>query len=98
MILRIFRAFVHPGKQDAFRDFFVKTALPLVDGQPGCVSVQIGLPRPETPDEFVMIMVWRDVATLKEIVGEEWREAHVHPDQVELLRETKLHHYEMPEG
>jgi quinol monooxygenase YgiN len=96
MILRVFRAFTQDGKQEAFREFFENTALPLVQGQPGCVSVQIGLPRPETPDEFVMIMVWRDIAALKNFVGEEWREAHVHPDQVELLRETILHHYELP--
>ena len=95
MIIRIFRAFAQPGKQDAFAKFFVDTALPLVENQPGCMSVQIGFPRPETPDEFVMIMVWRDVDALKAFVGEEWREAHVHPDQVALLRETRLHHYEL---
>ncbi len=32
MILRIFRAFTHPGKQAEFREFFVNTALPLVEG------------------------------------------------------------------
>ena len=98
MIVRVFRVTVHDGKEAAFADFFRNTALPLVQRQPGLVSVTAGAPRPETPAEFCMVMVWRDVASLKAFAGEDWREAHIHPDEAELVRARSVHHYELVEG
>lgn len=98
MIVRVFRATVHEGRQEAFGRFFRETALPLVQSQPGLVSVTAGMPRPETPTEFCMVMVWRDLEALKGFTGEGWRDAHVHPDEADLVRESFVHHYEMVEG
>lgn len=98
MIVRVFRVVVHDGRQDEFSTFFRDTALPLVRRQPGLVSVVAGLPRPETPDEFCMVMVWRDVAALKAFAGDDWREAHVHPDEADLVRERSVHHYDLLDG
>ena len=95
MIVRVFRAVVHEGRQDAFREFFLNTALPLVEKQAGIVSVTPGLPRPETPTEFSMIMVWQSVDALKGFAGEDWREAHIHPDAADKIREWSVHHYEL---
>lgn len=39
MIVRVFRAVVHPGKQHEFRQFFINTALPHIEAQPGLLSV-----------------------------------------------------------
>ena len=55
MILRVFRAVVRDGKQDEFRSFFLKTALPLVRSQDGLVSASVGLPHPSSPNEFCMV-------------------------------------------
>ena len=55
MIIRIFRVVVQPGKRAEFEDFFRNTAIPLMQRQPGLLSVTPGLPRPETPDEFCMV-------------------------------------------
>lgn len=98
MIVRVFRVVVHDGKQTEFGDFFHNTALPLVQSQPGLVSVTAGAPRPETPTEFCMVMVWRDVAWLKGFAGEDWREAHIHPDEADLVRERSVRHYDLVEG
>ena len=95
MIVRVFRVVVHDGKEADFRSFFLETALPLVRSQPGLVSVTAGLPRPESPQEFCMVMVWRDIASLQVFAGEDWREPHIHPDEAAMVRERSLHHYEL---
>jgi heme-degrading monooxygenase HmoA len=95
MILRFFRAIVHDGKQNEFRDFFLGTALPNVRSQAGLVSVFVGLPIDESPTEFSIVMVWRDLNALKGFTGEGWQEAVIHPDEVHMLKETHVHHYDL---
>jgi quinol monooxygenase YgiN len=98
MIMRVFQVTVHEGKEAAFRDFFLHTALPLMRRQEGLVSISAGAPLPETPQAFCMVMVWRDIEALEAFVGPTWREAHVHPDEVELVAARRLEHYELVGG
>ena len=95
MILRFFRAIVHDGSQDEFRKFFLGTALPNVRAQAGLVSVSVGLPRPESPREFSMQMIWKDLESLQGFAGTNWRNAVIHPDEAHLLAETHVYHYEL---
>ena len=95
MILRFFRAEVHPGSQEEFRRFFLDKALPNIRRQKGLVSVMVGLPRPEAPCEFSMCMVWRDVEAIKGFAGENWNKAVIDPDEVHLLSQTHLYHYDL---
>jgi hypothetical protein len=95
MILRFFRAIVHEGQQSDFRRFFLGTALPFVRSHAGLESVSVGLPHETSPNEFSMVMVWRDLAALKGFAGENWRQAVIHPDEAHLLKETHVHHYEL---
>lgn len=98
MIVRIFRVVVQPGKRAEFERFFRETAIPLMQRQEGLLTLIPCLPRAETPDEFAMVMVWRDLAAMQAFVGEDWRSAHVHPDEAALVRERFIHHYELAEG
>lgn len=95
MILRIFRAIVHDGKQDEFRAFFLGTALSGVRSSAGLESVSVGLPTEESPNEFSMVMAWRDLEALKQFTGEKWREAVIHPDEAHLLKATHVYHYRL---
>ena len=61
MIVRVFRVVVFDDKREQFESFFRETAVPLMKSQPGIVSLTFGLPRPETPNEFCIVMVWRDL-------------------------------------
>ena len=97
MIIRFFRAIVHDGQQDGFKAFFLETALPLVRSQEGLVSASIGLPHEGSPNEFSMVMVWRDLEALKGFAGRDWERAVVHPDEAHLLRETHVYHYHLAE-
>ena len=95
MIIRFFRAIVHEGMQEEFRTFFLETALPLVRSQEGLASVTVGLPREESPREFCMVMIWRDLEAVRRFAGREWNRAVIHPDEAHLLEETHVHHYEL---
>jgi hypothetical protein len=95
MILRFFRAIVHEGKQSDFQQFFLGTALPEVRSHAGLESVSVGLPHEISPTEFSMMMVWRDLDALKGFTGENWHQPVIHPDEVHLLKETHLYHYEL---
>lgn len=90
---RFFRAVVHDGKQDEFRDFFVNRMLRIVRSQAGLVSAEVGLPHEVSPNAFSMVMVWRDLDALKGFSGESWQQAVIHPDEKHLLKETFVYHY-----
>jgi len=94
MIIRVFRALVHPGKQPEFEQFFMNKALPNIKAQPGLVSVMVGEPIDTSPTEFLMVTVWQDVTALKGFAGEQWRNPVIDPDEVHLLKETFVYHYE----
>jgi quinol monooxygenase YgiN len=94
MIIRVFRAVVHSGKVNEFQRFFLNKALPTIKAQPGLVSVMVGTPIETSPTEFLMVMVWQDVNALKGFAGEHWQNAVIDPDEVHLLKETFVHHYE----
>jgi heme-degrading monooxygenase HmoA len=98
MIVRIFRVTVHAGKRAAFERFFLDTGIPLTRRQPGLVSLTAGLPRPETPNDFALVMVWQDLPSMKAFVGEDWQSAHIHPDEADMVRERQIDHYELVEG
>jgi len=95
MIVRVFRAVVHAERRAEFETFFRTKAIPLMQAQEGLVSLTAGLPRPETPNEFCMVMVWRDVAALAAFAGEDWRQPHVDPSEEGVVKERHLHHYEL---
>jgi heme-degrading monooxygenase HmoA len=94
MIIRVFRATVHDGKQDEFRTFFLETAVPLLSSQRGMLGLTVGWPMADSPTEFMMTTAWSDLESLKAFVGEDWAQAVIHPDEEHLLRETFVHHYE----
>jgi heme-degrading monooxygenase HmoA len=98
IIVRVFKATVRKGKEEAFETFFLETALPLVRGQEGLVSVTVGLAHESSPSDFLMVTVWRDLNALKAFAGEQWEMAVVHPDEEHLLEEIAVSHYYATQG
>lgn len=98
MIMRVFQVSVHPGKEAEFGKFLHETAIPLMKGTPGIVSVFPGTPRVNSPTEFCMVMIWKDLKSLKNFVGEDYLSAHIHPDEAHLVRSRKISHYDYIEA
>jgi quinol monooxygenase YgiN len=95
MILRVFHVTTHPGKEAEFGKFFHETAIPLMKRTAGLVSVMPGAPRPDSPGEFCMVMVWKDLESLKAFVGEDYQSPHIDPAEAELVRSRTIKHYEL---
>jgi quinol monooxygenase YgiN len=97
MIMRVFQVTTHPGKEAEFGKFFHETAIPLMRRTPGLVKVIPGAPRAGSPDEFCMVMIWKDLDSLKAFVGDGYESAHIRPDEAELVKARTIKHYEMVE-
>ena len=94
MILRIFRARLKPGMRDAFIQLCQESSIPLMRASPGLVTLHVGKPLPKRPDEFVLVSVWRDLASLKTFVGERWEEILIVPGEAELIESASVSHYD----
>lgn len=98
MIMRIFQLVTRPGKEEEFGIFFHETAIPLMIGTDGIVSVLPGAPRPDSPREFSFVMVWRDLDALKSFVGEDYQTPHIDPAEAELVESRTIKHYDLVEA
>ncbi len=95
MIVRVFRARVRSGKEAEFESMVRSLSIPLVRKQTGLVAFYSGRPTGASTDEFVMVSIWRDLASLKAFAGPEWESAVIPEDERPLLRQTFVHHYEV---
>ena len=95
MIMRIFQVVTKPGKEKEFSSFFHHTAIPLMKGTKGIVSVLPGVPRPESPRDFSFVMIWEDLESLKAFVGEDYASPHIDPAEAELVESRSIKHYEL---
>lgn len=97
MIVRVFQVETQPGKEAEFADFFYNTAIPLMRRQGGLETLIPCAPRKESPNEFGMVMVWKDLEAMKAFVGEDWRSAHILPEEAALVKTRRINHYELVE-
>lgn len=97
MIMRIFQVVTHPGKEAEFTRFFHETAIPLMKGTKGIVSVLPGAAREKTPREFSFVMVWESLDALKAFVGEDYDSPHIDPAEAELVESRTIRHYDLVE-
>ncbi|MBU3258942.1 hypothetical protein KPG71_02820 [Roseovarius sp. PS-C2] len=95
MIMRIFQVTTHPGKEGEFSRFFHDTAIPLMRNTEGIVDVLPGAARPDSPQEFSFVMIWRDLDSLRAFVGEDYTSPHIAPDEAELVAARQIRHYDL---
>src|SRR5215469_4660475 len=94
MILRIFRARLRPGMRDAFMQLCKESSIPLMRAAPGLVTLHVGKPLQERPDEFVLISVWRDLTSLQAFAGARWEEIMIVPGEAEMIEYASVSHYD----
>ena len=95
MIVRVFRAKVMSGAAADFETKLREESIPMLQAAHGVVSWWAGRPL-GAAGEFVMVTVWRDLESLKAFAGPDWqREGVIPADELPLLEETVLHHYEV---
>ena len=98
MIIRVFRGQVHPGMHEEFERTLEEVGIPAFHRSPGMIAVHVGRPTEQSPDEFLVTTVWKDLDSLKVFAGERWFEPVIGPDEAKTLRQAYVHHYEDPVG
>lgn len=78
---------------ERFERLIHDAALPRFRAQPGLVDVRFGVPTDEASSEFLVITVWRDVASLRGFAGPRWNHAVMTPAEREIFEEATVRHY-----
>ena len=97
MIIRVFRARVHPGKEEEFEGFVRETGVPMVESQAGCTHVTWGRSHWSEQPEFVVVTHWESIPALEAFAGPHWQRAVVEPEEEDLLAGVSCDHYEAVE-
>ena len=94
MITRIYRVEINPELREEFETKFRQVADEFVDGREGLVSVSICKPTEWSPNEYVMVTIWKDVASVKQFAGETWGLPVIPDDMKRFTRQCWLHQFE----
>jgi quinol monooxygenase YgiN len=94
VIIRVFRARIHPGKEDEFERFVRETGVPMVQAQAGCSHVAWGRSHWSDQPEFAVVTHWDSVQALEAFAGPRWQEAVIEPEEEHMLAEVFCDHYE----
>ena len=94
MIVRVFRAQIHPGKEDDFARFVIEAGAPMARAADGCTQVTFGKSRWTEQPEFVVVTHWRSVDAVRAFAGPNWRDAVVEPEEEHTLAHVYCDHYE----
>lgn len=93
MIIRVFRARLKPGRFEAFQRVYEEYGQPALRAAPGCLAERAGAPAGRR-DEFVIVSVWKDLASLVAFAGETWQEAIILPGEAVLLVAASVRHFD----
>jgi heme-degrading monooxygenase HmoA len=94
VIVRVFRARVHPGKEDEFERFVTGTGVPMVRAAEGCTEATAGKSRWNGQPEFVVVTHWSSVEALQAFAGPDWQKAVIEPEEEHMLAQLFCDHYE----
>ena len=97
MIVRVFQARIHPGKEAEFQRFVLETGVPMVKAAEGCTHVTAGESRWSDQPEFVVVTHWRSVDALRAFAGPNWQKAVIEPEEEHMLVQVSCDHYEVLE-
>jgi transposase/quinol monooxygenase YgiN len=98
VILRVFHARLKPGRRGAYERLCRTAMLPVMREAPGCLAARIGAVSERRPNDFVVVSVWKDVASVRDFVGEHWQEAIILPGEADLLAEVRVQHFDESYG
>jgi heme-degrading monooxygenase HmoA len=95
MIIRIVRIKVQPGMQEEYGQFLRSGAIPKLQAQAGLLGLFIG-PRygSQPTEQFVIVLLWQDLAALQAFVGPALEEAVVLPGEAHMVAEVNVENYE----
>jgi len=93
VVIRVFRASIREGREADFRRMVQEQSIPWLEGSDGMLGYIAGEPLPDSPSEFLMVTLWRDMDALRAFAGESWETPVVTPDEEPLVEAMFADHY-----
>jgi hypothetical protein len=97
VIIRVFRAQIHPGREGEFERFVRETGVPTVQAQAGCSHVAGGRSRWAGQPQFAVVTHWDPAAALEAFAGPRWQQAVIAPEEEHMLAQVFCDHYQTVE-
>jgi transposase/heme-degrading monooxygenase HmoA len=94
VIVRVFSATLKPGVRAAYERLARQHGMTVMRRVPGFVLVHVAEWRPERPDEFTVVSVWRDLAALCGYTGDEWQQVAILPGEAAMIERMRLRHFD----
>ena len=94
MIIRVFVAKTRPGANAKYERMIREQAMPLMQSYLGLMALHTGKSLENGGNEFVMVSIWRDLASLKAFTGDNWQQSVVLPGETELVEYVVVNNYE----
>lgn len=94
MIIRVFVAKTRSGANVKYERMIREQAMPLMQSYLGLAALHAGKSLENEGNEFVMVSVWRDLASLKAFTGDNWQQSVVLPGEAELVEHVVVNNFE----
>ena len=95
MVIRVFHARPISGASEELTRLAEEVSIPFVDAQRGLLARYTGRGIGATGDELVMVSVWEDLDTMKQMTGDDWESPVIPDERIEpLIAESSVHNYE----
>ena len=93
MIVRVFRVLIRVGHTADFERMVIEQSIPWLNQSEGLIGYYPGKPIDEDAREFVMVTLWRDLASVEKFAGPDWKQPIVTEDEAPLVEEMHAYHY-----
>lgn len=93
MIVRVFRVLIREGRTAEFEGMVREQSIPWLNQSEGMMGYFPGKPLDEASREFVMVTLWRDLASVEKFAGTDWEQPIVTEDEAPLVEEMYAYHY-----
>ena len=94
MIIRIFQITINPEYRNDFERDFKSISIETVEKHYGLISCHIGGPTKWNPDDYTMVTIWENEASLEEFAGKNWNQAIIPAEMQKYPKTFKVAHYE----
>jgi len=94
MIIRIFKVSINPECREDFERDFKSISVETVRNYSGLISCKIGGPTKWNPNDYSMVTLWENEASLEKFAGENWNQAII-PEEMQMYPTSySVEHFE----
>ena len=97
-IMRLFEVQTKPGCADELMRKFSTTSAEVVRNEPGNEGYFFGRGVPGDDNVVVFASIWKDLKSVKNRFGENWRSSFLPPGYEDLINECSVRHLDLSSG